>query len=261
MKATLKAWSAQSNRFHQGVAKESTPEVVAAIMSKPGVVLRRPVGSNGRVGAGGEQEVPQGGRSLPIDATGRSLSRLTLPTMGWSGTAETLWREGLALPCANSLRSQASAWRTIRERSSHWGRQPSRLRIRSADATISGGSQAGGRQVRRQSRFRIRAAWPRSPARPKSRGRIRNSASGALHHRAGMKARDNERLRGRSRGVANAGTIGRGIIGAENLHLLSQTHGGFRCNLDKMRCSSRCLSSAQSRIGACYVEIPQNDVA
>jgi hypothetical protein len=60
MKVTLEAWSAQSNRFHQGVAKESTPEVVAAITSKPGVVLRRPVGSNGRVGTGGEQEVTQG---------------------------------------------------------------------------------------------------------------------------------------------------------------------------------------------------------
>src|SRR3954463_2838680 len=48
MKAALEAWGAGSNLFHQGVAKESRdPEVVAATMSKPGVVLRRPVGSHG----------------------------------------------------------------------------------------------------------------------------------------------------------------------------------------------------------------------
>ncbi|CAN7722463.1 cell envelope biogenesis protein TolA [Bradyrhizobium sp. LjRoot220] len=49
MKAALDAWGAESNLFHQGAARESTdPEVVAATMAKPGVVLRRPVGSNGR---------------------------------------------------------------------------------------------------------------------------------------------------------------------------------------------------------------------
>jgi hypothetical protein len=48
MKAALEAWGAGSNLFHQGVAKESgDPEVVAATMSKPGVVLKRPVGSDG----------------------------------------------------------------------------------------------------------------------------------------------------------------------------------------------------------------------
>src|SRR5689334_5382523 len=49
MKAALEAWGAGSNLFHQGVAKETDdPEVVAATMSKPGVVLRRAAGSNGR---------------------------------------------------------------------------------------------------------------------------------------------------------------------------------------------------------------------
>jgi colicin import membrane protein len=47
MKSALEAWGAESNLFHQGVAKESDdPEVIAAAMSKPGIVLRRPVGSN-----------------------------------------------------------------------------------------------------------------------------------------------------------------------------------------------------------------------
>jgi colicin import membrane protein len=48
MKAALEAWGSNSNLFHQGVAKESSdPKAIAAAMSKPGVVLRRPVGSNG----------------------------------------------------------------------------------------------------------------------------------------------------------------------------------------------------------------------
>jgi colicin import membrane protein len=48
MKAALEAWGAGSNLFHQGAAKETDePDVVAATMSKPGVVLKRPAGSNG----------------------------------------------------------------------------------------------------------------------------------------------------------------------------------------------------------------------
>jgi hypothetical protein len=48
MKAALQAWGADSNLFHQGAAKESDdPDVIAATLAKPGVVLRRPVGSGG----------------------------------------------------------------------------------------------------------------------------------------------------------------------------------------------------------------------
>jgi hypothetical protein len=48
MKAALDAWGADSNLFHQGAAKQSEdPDVVAATMAKPGVVLKRPVGSTG----------------------------------------------------------------------------------------------------------------------------------------------------------------------------------------------------------------------
>lgn len=47
MKAALEAWGADSNLFHQGAAKESDdPDVIAAAMKKPGVVLRRPVGTD-----------------------------------------------------------------------------------------------------------------------------------------------------------------------------------------------------------------------
>lgn len=48
MKAALEAWGADSNLFDQGAAKESDdPDVIAATMAKPGVVLKRPVGSSG----------------------------------------------------------------------------------------------------------------------------------------------------------------------------------------------------------------------
>src|SRR5882672_2375678 len=48
MKAALEAWGADSNLFHQGAAKQSEdPDVVAATMTEPGVMLKRPVGSNG----------------------------------------------------------------------------------------------------------------------------------------------------------------------------------------------------------------------
>jgi hypothetical protein len=48
MKAALEAWGADSNLFHQGATKENgDPDVIAATMAKPGVVLRRPLGSDG----------------------------------------------------------------------------------------------------------------------------------------------------------------------------------------------------------------------
>jgi hypothetical protein len=47
MKAALEAWGADSNLFHQAAAKESNdPDVIVAAMAKPGVVLRRPVGTD-----------------------------------------------------------------------------------------------------------------------------------------------------------------------------------------------------------------------
>lgn len=49
MKAALEAWGAGSNLFHQGFAKEADdPAAINAAMEKPGIVLRRPIGSNKR---------------------------------------------------------------------------------------------------------------------------------------------------------------------------------------------------------------------
>jgi hypothetical protein len=48
MKAALEAWGMGHNAFHQGFARETEdPKIVAATMEKPGVVLKRPVGSKG----------------------------------------------------------------------------------------------------------------------------------------------------------------------------------------------------------------------
>ncbi|WP_424629636.1 cell envelope biogenesis protein TolA [Bradyrhizobium sp. SYSU BS000235] len=66
MKAALEAWGSKSNLFHQGLANEvDDPEVVAATISKPGVVMKRPVGS---AGAFKEQS------ELPTDLTGKNRS-------------------------------------------------------------------------------------------------------------------------------------------------------------------------------------------
>jgi len=48
MKAALQAWGVEKNLFHQGFATETDdPAIVAATMARPGVVLRRAVGSKG----------------------------------------------------------------------------------------------------------------------------------------------------------------------------------------------------------------------
>jgi colicin import membrane protein len=48
MKAAAEAWGSRTNLFQQGLAKEThDPAIIAATMAKPGVVLRRPVGSHG----------------------------------------------------------------------------------------------------------------------------------------------------------------------------------------------------------------------
>ena len=68
MKAALAAWGADSNLFHQGAAKEShDPDVIAATMAQPGVVLKRPVGSDGPFGEHAElpKNLDEDGRKRP----------------------------------------------------------------------------------------------------------------------------------------------------------------------------------------------------
>jgi colicin import membrane protein len=80
MKAALEAWGADSNLFHQGVARQTVePAVVAATLSKPGVILKRPVGSHGAFSE--HAEVPKhlsGDKRIPKGAKARTKQKKQL---------------------------------------------------------------------------------------------------------------------------------------------------------------------------------------
>lgn len=84
MKAALEAWGAASKLFHHGVARETNDsDIVTATMSKPGVVLKRPVGSKGpfsehpgspnSVAAASARKSPQSTGSKPTRSAGRPV--------------------------------------------------------------------------------------------------------------------------------------------------------------------------------------------
>ena len=78
MKAALEAWGADSNLFHQGAAKESDdPQVVAATLKKPGVVLRRAVGSDGPFSEHAELPTNLGGGNGPRKSARKPAVRET----------------------------------------------------------------------------------------------------------------------------------------------------------------------------------------
>jgi colicin import membrane protein len=79
MKAALEAWGSKANLFNDGFAKETDePAIVAATMAKPGVVLRRPVGSNGSFTE--HAELPRDLGSNKVKGThGRSASKSEPP--------------------------------------------------------------------------------------------------------------------------------------------------------------------------------------
>jgi hypothetical protein len=81
MKAALEAWGADSNLFHQGAAKESDdPAVIAATMAKPGVVLRRPVGSDGPFGEHAELPTNLGDTGKSVKAARESKGSKPIKT-------------------------------------------------------------------------------------------------------------------------------------------------------------------------------------
>jgi colicin import membrane protein len=76
MKAALEAWGSKTNLFHQGFAKETDdPAIVAATFAKPGVVLRRPVGSDGTFNE--DAELP---KNLAIEKVKERPARPRAPT-------------------------------------------------------------------------------------------------------------------------------------------------------------------------------------
>lgn len=71
MKAALEAWGSKNNLFQHGFAKVSEdPKIVAATMAHPGVVLRRPVGSDGAFSE--HAKLPT---NLPVGNTKRAPAR------------------------------------------------------------------------------------------------------------------------------------------------------------------------------------------
>jgi hypothetical protein len=84
MKAALEAWGADSNLFHQGAAMESQdPDVVAATMAKPGVVLRRPVGSGGSFSEHAELPTNLGDADKRKKGASKSRGRKPEKTSSW----------------------------------------------------------------------------------------------------------------------------------------------------------------------------------
>ena len=76
MKAALEAWGADSNLFHQGAAGESDdPDVIAATLKRPGVVLKRPVGSDGSFNEQAALPANLSGSTEPTKSARRSKVR------------------------------------------------------------------------------------------------------------------------------------------------------------------------------------------
>src|SRR5882724_3137517 len=65
--AALKAWGSRQNLFREGVASETKdPQAVTAALAKPGVVLRRPVGSNAAFSENpGLPQIPKASKKTP----------------------------------------------------------------------------------------------------------------------------------------------------------------------------------------------------
>lgn len=98
MKAALQAWGADSNLFHQGVAKEcDDPDIIAATMAKPGVVLKRPVGSGGPFVEQAELPINLGGAAEPTKAPRNSRRR---PNRSSSGPVDKAAERRAALAYA-----------------------------------------------------------------------------------------------------------------------------------------------------------------
>ena len=131
MKAALEAWGADSNLFHQGAAKESDdPDVIAATMEKPGVVLRRAVGSDGAFGEHAELPTNLGGGERPtkaLPASRKAIDRRSLPP-----APSTRRRSERLLSPTNGSRSAANlngrGKRPSGRRSANVGSRPSTRR-------------------------------------------------------------------------------------------------------------------------------------
>jgi hypothetical protein len=122
MKAALEAWGADSNLFHQGVAKESTdPDVIAATMKKPGVVLKRTVGSDGPFGEHAELPKDLGLRERKKPARNHQFARQKnhprRPTRWWIGRPRK--RSNGSDNAASARKKEEASRQKQRERRQH----------------------------------------------------------------------------------------------------------------------------------------------
>lgn len=105
MKGALEAWGTERNLFHQGFAKETDdPAIVAATMAKPGIVLKRSVGSRGAFRE--HAELP---KSLPADKPPRRTIRPRVAKQGASAKV-------LSLAEARAAKQAAAAFEKERAR-------------------------------------------------------------------------------------------------------------------------------------------------
>jgi hypothetical protein len=148
MKAALEAWGADSNLFHQGAAKESDdPDVIAAAMKKPGVVLRRPVGSDGSFGEHAELPTNLGDGKRPTKAARKPQGREA---------------EKPSSRPVDKAAERMAASDYEREQKGRWKRPPGRR-------TVNADSRRSTRRRLRWTRpSRITRSGPR-PSRPRSR--------------------------------------------------------------------------------------------
>ena len=169
MKAALEAWGADSNLFHQGVAKEShDPDVIAATMAKPGVVLKRPVGSDGPFSEHAElpKNLGDGGQSEKAarksDAAKR---RSTAHRHGGGPESRASVRTGTPAPRARGGKGGGGQAEEERTKTAGRRRRPKRHWTRPSENTSRGPTPSETR--RRPSK---RGRKPRRPAGSGRRG-------------------------------------------------------------------------------------------
>src|SRR3978361_2310472 len=109
MKAALEAWGADSNLFHQGVARQADgPDVVAATMKKPGFVLKRAVGTGGPFREHAELPTDLGEAEKPAKSR-RPGSRKPEKASARPGDKTTERRAALAYERAQAIRAHDRA--------------------------------------------------------------------------------------------------------------------------------------------------------
>ena len=110
MKSALEAWGSNMNLFHQGLAKQTDDsKIVAVAVAKPGIVLRRPVGSS---------ELFREHARLPTAAS--------LNALPWSGQAQpekTVAPENQKIDESEQRRAAGAVQKAQQRREKQWQKE------------------------------------------------------------------------------------------------------------------------------------------